>query len=515
MRKALPINAWTVNRHLPAYALGVVLTALCLAPSISFATTELDRKFALERVGFLKSWDNVDGLFSDYVSSAYKDFFAHQSRFILQDVAKADTVLSNSKIAYQKLIDDREILTQVARATRSETLIRTRILKEGNLYKFQIDWLHAPGIDILTTEIFTMNEPTSGTFGAKEVSDLLQKALDRMIAKLPFIGHITGRDNNSVTVNVGAFANVRAGDTLVIATLDDVKNHPLLKTIVDWRLTRTGKIEIEQVDDRIAFGKVIEEEPGRQISRYQKIIQLIPKPIVEAPITTELEETDKDEPPRLGWMDIGPWLGSFGRQITQTTNQGRSGGGFLIGAKAEAQLWLNKSWFVEGSYGFGSWNYSQKDITTGATSALTDTSGIMKSIRFEVGYSYILGRSFFGPRGWLKAGLKNTSYTLPIVASEIIAPVSFTSVFFGLGGDVPMSSEWGILLGMNFGLFNTSASVDSVTDIGFLFGGYYKFTPKIALRVGVDIMAQGADYINGDALTHKIFAFSPALLYYF
>jgi nucleoside-diphosphate-sugar epimerase len=71
---------------------------LFISPQFARANPELDRLYALETIGILRSWDNVDGLFSEYVTTAYKDWFTKQSRFTLQDLSKADVLLANSKI---------------------------------------------------------------------------------------------------------------------------------------------------------------------------------------------------------------------------------------------------------------------------------------------------------------------------------------------------------------------------------------------------------------------------------
>src|SRR4051812_21246579 len=100
MRNGLPIRSSAVS----------LISALLFASTLHLpnaqATTELDRIYALETVGYLKSWDNVDGMFVDYVSTAYKEYFAKQSRFVLQDLTRGSDILAKSKLPYNKLIDD-------------------------------------------------------------------------------------------------------------------------------------------------------------------------------------------------------------------------------------------------------------------------------------------------------------------------------------------------------------------------------------------------------------------------
>src|SRR6185437_7272426 len=104
-----------------------LLVATVLAPHAR-ASVDLDRQYALETIGFLRATDNVDGLFGDYVENAYKDYFSRQSRFVVQDLSKEETVLSHSKLQYAKLIQDPQVLAAIARKSRSQTLLRTKVL---------------------------------------------------------------------------------------------------------------------------------------------------------------------------------------------------------------------------------------------------------------------------------------------------------------------------------------------------------------------------------------------------
>src|SRR5579885_2484664 len=277
--------------------------ALSLWCAHASANAELDRLYALETIGALKSWDNVDGLFVDYVSAAYKDYFSHQTRFVYQDLSKADAVLRHSKIPYGRLIDDPQILSQIARSEKAQTILRTKISKQGPQYRFTVDWLHAPHMEVLSSDTFVLDGNAEG--GLSNVESALEASLGRLFGKLPFQGSVTGRDDSSVTVNMGATAGLHKGDTLIVGTLDDVKKHPLLKTIVDWRFSETGKLEVDSVDEAIAFCKVKEEVPGRQVARYQKILTVQPKPYKkEETVVDEQKEEQKErqeEPPRLGW----------------------------------------------------------------------------------------------------------------------------------------------------------------------------------------------------------------------
>jgi hypothetical protein len=481
--------------------------------------------YAMETIGHLKAWDNVDGLFADYVAQAYNEYFSQQTRFIAQDISKGENLLTQSKIPYVKLIEDKEVLGQLSRAMRVESLIRTKVTKEGPSYRFNLEWLHTPKMDLLATETFTLQEPGDGkSFGLGNIKGSLQEALDRMIKKVPFTAQVTGRDNNSVTVNVGKASNIRRGDTLVIATLEEIKRHPLLKSIVDWRMAQIGKIEIEDVDEKIAFGRVVEEEPGRQISRFQKVVQIIPKAIPLAP-EVQIEESEEtksiNSPPSLGWVNGSIIVGSLDREISDSTNAGQKGSGFFYGGIGEAQLWLTRQWFVDLQLGGGTSSFTQKNISTNAETA-SGVNGTMFFGKFDVGYTFFTTTQLFGPKGFVRLGYQWTNYGFPQMPALLLVPSSYGGLFVGIGGELPVRDEWGIAVTLDFGLIN-SATVSDLSygevrgsqHLAFFIGTYYRLNQRLNFRAGMTLMADSADFANSASLSNRLTSFGPSLQYYF
>lgn len=500
--------------------------AVCWAPLVAHASLEYDRQYSLKTVGYLRSWDNVDGLFQEYVTAAFKDYFARQSRFVVHDLTRANDVLAQSKLPYYQVIQDPEVLAQLARSTRTETIVRTKITKEGPQYRFVLDWLHAPKMDVMATFTFTMDEPKAGQpLGVSDIQALIQKGLDEMLSKVPFLATVTGRDNQSVTINVGFNANLKKGDQLVVSTIDDVKRHPLLKSIVGWKLTRVGKIEVDQIDEGLAFCRVLEEEPGRQVSRYQKVTQLIPAATpAEVETVDEKAETQKklELPPRLGWI-AGVLMPGFYDRSFSTSASRFAGSGLIVGARAEGELWITKSWFANMRFGYGFGAYGQEIYTGGVKTGNSPVMGIGSStFRLNFGYSYLITGDFFGPKGWIKLGYQNTSYSLPISVTDGTGPTVFGSLFVGLGGDLPIRHPFGATLDFAYriitGVGQTGFTVGDQTsnaDVEFMLGGYYRITNRLTARVGFEIHAAGVDYSNGVSISQKTITLSPALLYYF
>ena len=97
-----------------------------LAPATAGAVVDLDRRYALQNVGVLRAFDNLDGILGDPLLAAARKFFTapEHSNFQWVDLASADSVMGNSTMPYSKVIDDAEILGQLTRKLRIETLVQ-------------------------------------------------------------------------------------------------------------------------------------------------------------------------------------------------------------------------------------------------------------------------------------------------------------------------------------------------------------------------------------------------------
>jgi hypothetical protein len=517
----------------------MILLAIALnafLPQPVQASSELDRRYALDTIGYLKSWDNADGLFSDYVGEAYRDYFAHQSRFTVQDLSKADSVMSHSKIPYKKQIEDPEILVEVARASHAQTLLRTEVTQEGADYHFQIDWLLAPSMETIASGSLVMTDPHDGSgFSMQDLHGKLEKTLDQVIHAVPFIGNVNGRDKNTVTLSLGSDTGAEAGDTIDVGTLEAVKRHPLLNQIVEWQMTKTGKVVIDQVDEKLSFGHIIFEENGQRIEPKQKIVALIKKPVAALAVpktpggqTVPLPPAP-DSPPTFGWVAGNLYIGGMSRDYSALDNSvGESGGGFLFGAGAQGQLWFTRNWFADLKIGYGAYSYSQHATTPGSSGNSTSLgSSGWTNVALDGGYSFLIHDDVMGPKGWVKLGYRTNNYSLPDSTSDNIAAISFKSLFLGVGGDVPIRSGWGALADLGIGLFkgvsedgNLSGSSSSVSDISLMVGGYYRYTARITFRATLDMQYNNADFVSPSgstqiSLSQKVITFSPALVYYF
>lgn len=529
----------------------LALASLFFQTQLASGNSQLDHQYSLETVGALKAWDNVDGLFTQYIDDAYKNYFSKQSRYKWVDTEPSLKTIQKSKLPYDKIIEDKEVLSEVARNSRAQTLLKTKVLKEGPNYRFQIDWMHAPRMNVLAQEEIVLEQPAPGkSFGAYEINEKISGALNRMNDRFPIKGKITGRDQESVTVDIGRNQRVKVGDELAISSIEDVKIHPITKHIVDWRFDPIGRVQVTSIDDQIAFAKILYEEQGRQITRSQKITQIIPggSPGTTAATTatgtsgtktthrtiydehgniiTESSSDDEDKPfiaPTLGWVAFGLNLGSYSRDYTDTSlspNQGRSGSGFYFGGKAEGELWLKKTLFVDLGFAYGVSSFTPKDISTGQeTTSKIEAS--MSDVKLAVGYMNYFTSDLYGPKVWFRLGYHSLKYSVTANTAEYTVPISHSGLFIGLGGDFPLRPRYGALLNLDFGLFKSatetpqfSGPATGSTDVNFFVGGYYFVTKQFRLRLGVDATFNTVQFANATA-NQKIVTFGPSIQYYF
>lgn len=497
----------------------------CLFSSLtSNASPENDRLYALESLSWIKPVDNVDGIFNDFVDETFDKYFARQTRFQIKKLGNTNAILGNSKIPYYKLANDPDVLRKVSRQFKVESLLRTKIAREGTSYRFQIEWIYGPRGDILAQQEFRYYD-TAGEKGIKgsDLPEALNKALDELIKKLPFLGQITGVEGDTVTVNMGRNQGVSVKEIMTIFTLKALKRHPLERTIEEWSWEPVGKVQIDQVEESITFGKIIFTEPGMTFDRYQKVREILPAP-AEKENKKQSKIDSLENMPRIGWVAGNVGIGSYSREVGYPATSGSSGfggGGLTESLQVDSQLWLNSRWIVQGSLGTALINYHAKNLATGADLG-SSYSGTNFNIRVAGGYAFYPAKTIFDPIGWVHAGYRSTSYTLTKNVVQGAGSSSFGSFFIGLGGEVPVNEEFSAQMGFDLGLIRSFDESDlafgdtgSTSDLMFTIGGSYRYTEKIFFRALFIVNSQSADFKDGHSISQKTFSLMPSVMYYF
>ncbi|NBU20172.1 hypothetical protein EBS43_01970 [bacterium] len=521
----MKLNTYRLYSHLL-----LLISWAFLLTDDGFANAHLDRQYRLESLGLLKSQDNVDHILSEYLENAYQSFFSQQSRFQAISSRAVDQALNDSKLPYSKIITDPEVLAQIARVTHADSLLRTQVVKSGRAFHFKVDWLHSPQTEVLGSVDFELDVPTPGSsFDQNQYAQVIQKNLALLIAQVPFHGQVTGRDHSSVTLSLGERDQLKSGDILTISTLDEVKRHPLLKNISEWKLSPTGKVRVEKVDREMSFANIIEEEPGKQISKYQKIAIVQHSPLLASnteSVPQELSVTP-DYDPEIGWGAFSLPFGSYERSFSsRSPAYSYLGNPFTYGARVESNLLLNREFFTYIRLDYQMWNHQQNDASSGLATPASKNGGVpgsQTSVLISGGYQISLTHSQSGPQGWVGLGYKITSVNLPISSSEATSPYTFKSLLLGAGLNLKLKQSLSLETSLRYRIFSSvdasnlvqGASVNGTSDVEIYLGLSYKFNEQFGLRGGVEIQSLSAQFDNGNSLSQKTMTFAPALLYYF
>jgi hypothetical protein len=487
--------------------------------SVAQASPENDRVYQLDTVAWLKSSDNADGIFTEYLDDQYATYFSQQTRFVVKPLKGLRDVLDSSSAKYSELVAEPQILKKIALKFRVENLIRTRVYKEGDTYRFVIEWVYAPKGDVLATSEFRFAD-AGNEAGLKQsrLPAAIHQGLDDLIAKLPFIGEVTGIDGDTITVSVGHNQNLKPNEFVTIYTLQSVRRHPLLNTIEEWRWQPVGRAQVQQVEESLSFAKVTELEPGQKVIRYQKIREILPAP----PDEKAAAEAKTADIPRLGWVAADVGIGSYSRDVgLPGGTSGRTGGGLLEKFEIDSQVWLNSRFIAQGTLGGTAYKYNAKDLSSGNSTG-GDYSGSGSNFRLAVGYALFPMNTVYDSIAWIHAGYKTTSYSLPTNLNDYTGSSSFGSFFIGIGGQAQLEKDIGAEMGIDLGVLRSASEDDlgfgdasASTDLSFRLGGTYRLNNQFYARLLLMFSSQSMDFAGGQSISEKAFSISPSLMYYF
>lgn len=504
----------------PIAILAMMFFSLLIQPTPALASPENDRVYQFEYLGWLKPHDNVDGIFADYLDEQYAKYFKRQSRWGIKKLNRLNDVLGKSDLSYWELIQKPEVLKKIAQKYQVDSLLRTRVYKEADTYRFVLDFVFAPRGDTLASFEFRYLDP--GKDRGLEGSDLpeaLFKGLDELLKKLPFMGQVTGVQGEVVTVNMGRNQKVKPRDHLGVYTLQSVKRHPILNTIEEWRWSPVGHIQVDQVEESISFGHVISTEPDQHILAWQKIREVSTPP--EEPVKPTTVGSTQADLPRLGWVAANIGVGLYSREVGPSTGTGRGGGGMGLSFEFEGQLWLNSRWLSQVGYSGTTGSYSPTNLSTGAE--IGSSYDVTASrFRLALGYALIPAKTIFDSTGWVHFGYRSNSFSLGASSVDLSGPSSINSFFVGVGGEFPINQQFAAQLGLDIGLLRSASqsfpdygSTAGTSDLMFQFGGTYRFESNIFFRLNFKINSQSMDFVSGDTVSQKMFSICPSVMYYF
>jgi hypothetical protein len=499
----------------------IVFLALTLLSfqSPADASPENDRVYQFETLSWLKPSDNLDGVFSDYLDEQFSRYFSNQNRFLVKPLKGLNEVFGKSKAKYSELIQQNEILRKISQKYQVEGLIRSRVYKEGNTYRFVFEWVYAPKGDVVSqVEFRYLDEGKEEGIRGQTLALAIDKGLNELIQKLPFLGQVTGVDGQAITISVGHNLGLKSGQIVTLYSLQSVKRHPLLKTIEEWRWQPIGKAQVQQVDASLSFAKVIEMEPNATVTRFQKV-----REVMDAPTqASNAEKPFEKLAPKSGWVAGNLGIGSYSRESSAGTGSTARGGSGLLGNLGiDSQVWLNSKFIFQGTLGGSFFGYNPTDLSTGAAQS-TSYSGTESLFRLAAGYALFPMKSVFDPIAWVHFGYRFQKISLPAESTNLVATSDLESLIIGVGGEFFVYNGWRGQLGMDLGLLRAAKSknlgygdVKSSTDLTINAGASYPLEENLYFRTVISIHAESFGFDGGQSVTQKLFSINPSIMYYF
>lgn len=441
--------------------------------------------------------DNVGGALQQVLERAIKEVFGVNPRFqVVQEKALADGDL---KLAISKNLEGYLIETTLSLGATGEVFAAEQTKADSNLDDVGI---------------------------RRSVVSLIKTTLQR----IPFYGTVTGLENKQVTLDVGSFQGLEAGDLIHIGRVDHFKRHPLLKQIIDVQVVPVATVRLDQVEEGIAFGELIDEVPGEKLKRLHKVtgIEHPPKGVAASlnakkPPLEDAYGFSSDSLPKYGLINMGIELGGFTSSTVVGTNN-ITGGGFYPAFHLQGEAWFTNSIFAEFGVRGGLVNYGYTGGSGGGTST---TSTSTTSLDFNVGYRYLFDRSILGPSLALKLGYHNFRWVASTNSTDYITARTYSGLNIGFEGQLPFGRRpFGAMMEINLLVFSGYSERDPVLDTTdgsstvarFYAGGYWFFNPRISVRAGLDFQSYSRNFSSSvvtASTQQKTIGFLPSVQYYF
>lgn len=462
-------------------------------------------ELSFKKIFIGKISDNVDGAFKDLAQKAILEVLAKNPRF--------EKTSTQSESDFYIEIDISKNLKVI------EVSTKIFISRDGGLFFKDQFQASADGLD-------------------SDLKTILKKAFKKSLKSIPFYGAVTGREQDTVTLDIGSINGIKKGDLVQISKVDTIRRHPLLKEIISVEMAPVGTVEVENVEDQISFGRVFQENTGEKISKLHKVTAVENRQLTqkESRPHRAYEEIQNDsselEKSNVGFLGFGPYLGSFSTSTTRSNEAiNYQGSAFSPGISLEGELWLTKEMFLASEFAYAMAKVSQTEQRS--LSKTSEYSTSIKDFSFDFGYRSYLKRSIYGPSVAFTLGYKYFAWSAPASSSDLMGSKTYSGLRLGVSGVMPVKDQsTGFSLGLNLLLFPSyrengftlaqDATQDlSVNGINFKVGFYQYIYPQLAFRVGLFIAYYSAEYSGGilnlgnASTSQRTIGILPSVVYYF
>lgn len=447
-----PAHARTFQHFLWTLVQGATLFGLILAIQNVTALpykSEADDLITIQNLAVLPFSDNVQGIYSRPLEAHFLDNLQKRHRW---DVTSANAVGPIS--TPEDLADNPDQAKQLAAGLNADAFIATRVSKGPN------------GISIVMSLFLTKdaklfvrsNVKDLKRYDIADLKDQLNSLWARLEAQIPYQGRILSRDNQRVTVNVGAKDGIQAGQVISVVQIISLQRHPKFNFLVSSEKEILGRVKILKVDDTLSFGTILAEKEKGAIAKNAKIsgLDFVTYPETGSYTDSGTAENLNARPdanvsfgenPTTWVPKKSPTFGQISARLGDTlygSAMNLSGVGDL-----KSSAYIAPNIFIDGEL----WVTNHINVHAGLRQALipikNPRSGAspgelnqqLTSYQFMIGYDFRLSPSLWGANVELLFGYQNYRLYVDSSTPQAYTTMTFTGFKFGISGQIPVTND--------------------------------------------------------------------------
>lgn len=467
----------------------ILLLAFCsVLPA--HASRELDKIYSMRTFVAMVLSPEKNPVYAEHLENESVRFFRSQPRY---DYSDEGYVWLKDRVKNANF-DAKAPLTEQVQALKSlvtemgpigvDAVNFIEIVSVGERYKIVQVVVSTNSLEFLeTTENFVEDRMALSSF-----TDAMREGRTEILSRIPFDGSVLKRDGFRVVLDRGT-PDLQPNTKISIYTLEPFEN----KLILD----ETGIVEITEVGESYAFGKIIVENKPNEVETSNKIL-LTPRENTRSPQAME------SEVPRA--TTVSRQFGYFELQGTGslvTVNNGGPNGGatksnaFYPGGSLRGELWLSNRVNLDFGFNFGMSSFSPD----GSESPLNSSIG---DIRAQLSYRFRVSDTVRGPFLELKAGYLRHQFQVDSSADPLgFVSATYSGPFFGGGAGIPLFANFGIGVNVNALVFgsrdedpSTSGTARNISGWDFAMRAYYHLNEAMDILAKVHFEAFGADFAS-------------------
>lgn len=432
-------------------------------PLVTYVS-DLDRALAIDRIALLPIVDNVEQIYSRPLTQSMFDFFNQSHQWI--------PIISKSKVVSENLSPDEVI--RAARENEAQAVLAGRLWKGPNGVQMRLVlYLAGDGLPLLIDSAENIQD-----FATEKLSFELKQRLINIYQRLPAQGRLLSRRGNDVTLNLGTFHGVSAGDTVNVIQVVSVERHPKNKFMLSHQKVLLGQVRLTTADEFLSFGQIsMEKEAGViQVNSNIKPDQFIKYTLADDGSMVTLRDRLEQRPdsdvsfgkkpeewrpkpqPQYGRLQLALGLLQYNQNLSLQTAGSLSAStslGPTISLSGEA--WLNEEWFLD--MRFRQSAFSVSNGLGGSSPGSLNMS--LNQYHIAGGYNILIEDNFWGPKLQLTMGIAQLNIKADDSTPIFLTSMNYGGMYLGFRGGTPLWDESPMSLGLQFKYFLTNSLTES------------------------------------------------------